>query len=180
MISKKNLDERPPLTKSEAKIRKILLTDNNEKYFVCYDLILVIRKISDKNNGEKHDFEGHLKLILTYYPKSEIKDGLFLNFIGEIHYLEINSNKVENFNFQNYRLNLDLSLLQLGENKIKILYSRDYNHNGIGLNHYIDVSDNKEYLYTHFEPYECHRLFPCFDQPDIRAILKLKVLAPKD
>ena len=30
------------------------------------------------------------------------------------------------------------------------------------------------------EPYDCHRLLPCFDQPDIKAILKLKVLAPHE
>ena len=30
------------------------------------------------------------------------------------------------------------------------------------------------------EPYDCHRLLPCFDQPDIKAILKLKVLSPKE
>jgi aminopeptidase N len=140
----------------------------------------VIRKISDKIKDEKHDFEGFLNLNLTYFPKSEIKDGLFLNFVGEIHSLEINDKKIKNFNYDKYRLNLDLSLLKEGENNIKILFSGDYNHNGVGLHHCIDPSDKKEYLYTQMEPYDCHRLLPCFDQPDIKAILKLKVIAPKE
>ena len=180
MSKEKEGDKKVPLNQKEAEVRKSLVSDNSGNYSVTYDLILVIRKLSDKIKDEKHDFEGHLDLTLTYHPKNEIKDGLFLNFVGEIHSLEINSQKVENFTFEKYRLNIDLSLLKEGENKIKILYSGDYNHNGVGLHHCIDPSDNKEYLYTQMEPYDCHRLLPCFDQPDIKAVLKLKVLAPKE
>ena len=179
-MSSKEGDKKVPLTQKEAEIRKLLVTDNSGNYLVTYDLILVIRKLADKIKDEKHDFEGHLEITLTYYPKDNIKEGLFLNFVGEIHSLEINSKKVDKFTFEKYRLNLDLSLLKEGENKINILFSGDYNHNGVGLHHCIDPSDNKEYLYTQMEPYDCHRLLPCFDQPDMKAILKLKVLAPKE
>ena len=180
MSKEKEGDKKVPLTQKEAEIRKSLVSDNSGNYSVTYDLTLVIRKLADKIKDEKHDFEGYLDLTLTYHPKNDIKDGLFLNFVGEIHSLEINSQKVENFSFEKYRLNLDLSFLKEGENKIKILYSGDYNHNGVGLHHCKDPSDNKEYLYTQMEPYDCHRLLPCFDQPDIKAVLKLKVLAPKE
>ena len=173
-------DKKVPLTQKEAEIRKSLVEDNSGNYLVTYDLTLVIRKLADKIKEEKHDFEGYLDISLTYYPKEEIKEGLFLNFVGEIHYLEINGKIVENFKFEKYRLDLDLSLLKEGENKLKILYSGDYNHNGVGLHHCIDPSDKKEYLYTQMEPYDCHRLLPCFDQPDIKAVLKLKVIAPKE
>ena len=179
-LKEKSGDKKVPLTQKEAEIRKSLVSNNEGKYSITYDLILVIRKISDKIKDEKHDFEGFLNLNLTYFPKSEIKDGLFLNFVGEIHSLEINDKKIKNFNYDKYRLNLDLSLLKEGENNIKILFSGDYNHNGVGLHHCIDPSDKKEYLYTQMEPYDCHRLLPCFDQPDIKAILKLKVIAPKE
>ena len=173
-------DKKVPLTQKEAELRKSLVADNSGNYSVTYDLFLVIRKLADKIKDEKHDFEGFLDLTMSYYPKNEIKEGLFLNFVGEIHSLEINGKKVDNFKYEKYRLDLDLSLLKEGENKIKILYSGDYNHNGVGLHHCIDPSDKKEYLYTQMEPYDCHRLLPCFDQPDIKAILKLKVLSPKE
>ena len=42
---------------------------------------------------------------------------------------------------------------------------------GDGFHQFIDPEDGEEYLYTNFEPYEAHRLFPCFDQPDIKATL---------
>ena len=179
-LNQKEGDKKVPLTQKEAEIRKSLITDNLGNYSVTYDLILVVRKLADKIKNEKHDFEGHLELTFTYYPKNDIKEGLFLNFMGEIHSLELNSKKLENYSFERYRLNLDLSLLKEGENKITILYSGNYNHNGVGLHQHIDPSDKKEYLYTQFAPYDCHRLIPCFDQPDIKAILKLKVLSPKE
>ena len=174
----KESDKKFPLSQKEAQLRKSLISDDSGNYSVTYDLILVIRKLSDKIKGEKHDFEGYLEITLTYHPKNDIKDGLFLNFIGNIYSFEINSKKLENFSFENYRIPLDLSLLKKGENKIKILYSCDYNHNGVGLHHCIDPSDNKEYLYTQLAPFDSHRLLPCFDQPDIKAILKLKILSP--
>lgn len=38
----------------------------------------------------------------------------------------------------------------------------------------------KEYLYTNFEPFDAHRLFPCFDQPDIKAKYSLTIRAPRE
>lgn len=177
-----NENKKQPLTQKEAEMRKLLLLGEDGKtYSVNYDLTLVIRRSTDKIEGEKHDFEGYIDISLTFTPKDNTKDkSLFLNFVGEIHSLIINSKKVEKFKYEKHQLYIDLSLLVKGENKISIIYSGDYNHSGVGLHHYIDPIDKKEYLYTQFEPYDCNRLLPCFDQPDIKAVLKLKVIAPKE
>ena len=170
-----------PLLHSEAITRKSLLTNEKGEYSVKYNLTLVIRKTADKIKEEKHDFEGDLEMTFNFHPKPELKDPLFfLNFVGEIKSLIINGTKVEKFTFEKHRLIVDINSLKEGENKINILYSGDYNHNGVGLHQYTDPSDNKEYLYTQFEPYDCNRLLPCFDQPDIKATLNLKVIAPKE
>ena len=170
-----------PLLHTEAITRKNLLTNEKGEYSVKYDLTLVIRKTADKIKDEKHDFEGDLEITFNFHPKPDLKDPLFfLNFVGEINSLIINGTKVENFVYEKHRLILEQNTLKEGENKINILYSGDYNHNGVGLHQYTDPSDNKEYLYTQFEPYDCNRLLPCFDQPDIKAKLNLKVIAPKE
>ncbi len=40
--------------------------------------------------------------------------------------------------------------------------------------------DGKPYIYSNLEPFECHRILPCFDQPDLKAVLALTVTAPAD
>ena len=50
--------------------------------------------------------------------------------------------------------------------------------NSAGLHFYTDPKDGKIYIYSHLEPFFCHRFFPCFDQPSVRAPLKLSVLVP--
>ena len=169
-----------PLTKKESEIRKLFISDKNSDYLVIYDLFLSFRKISNKKNNENNDFDGYLNLTFTYYPKTNKKADFFIDFIGKIHSLKINSTNIQEINYKCNRLILDLSLLKYGKNEITILFSGNYDYNGKGLNHYIDPINNKEYLYTQFQPSECQRLFPCFDQPDIKGILKLKVLSPKD
>ena len=182
MSNEEKTEKKVPLTQEEAQMRKSLLTKEDGTYNVKYDLVLTIRRSTDKLENEKHDFEGVLNATFDYYPKADTKDPfLFLNFVGEIHYLDYNGTKADNFTYEKNRLKIDLSLLKPNEsNTLKILFSGDYNHNGVGLHHYIDPSDKKEYLYTQFEPYDCNRLFPVFDQPNLKAILDLKVIAPKE
>jgi aminopeptidase N len=35
--------------------------------------------------------------------------------------------------------------------------------------------DGEIYVYTHLEPFNCNRWFPCFDQPSIRAPMTMRV-----
>ena len=51
-----------------------------------------------------------------------------------------------------------------------------------GDNH-IDKSlkeDQKQYLYTQFEPQKANYVFPNFDQPDLKATWLLKAIVPQD
>ncbi len=72
-----------------------------------------------------------------------------------------------------------LSELKPEFNQIEISYSHPYTRNGNGLHHFKDPADGLIYLYSHFEPYSAHRVFPCFDQPDLKASYELTVEAPK-
>ncbi|WP_293702385.1 aminopeptidase N, partial [Thiolapillus sp.] len=44
----------------------------------------------------------------------------------------------------------------------------------------VDPVDNREYFFSHFEPFWANRLFPCFDQPDLKASFSVTVEAPDD
>lgn len=51
---------------------------------------------------------------------------------------------------------------------------------GTPLTRYEDKTDGKDYLYTLVVPADAHRLFPCFDQPDLKAMFALKLTTPAD
>lgn len=73
------------------------------------------------------------------------------------------------------------ALLQKGkENSIDFVFENTYVDNSAGLHRYVDPKDKRTYIFSHCEPFFCHRWFPCFDQPSIRATLDLKVLAPAE
>lgn len=63
-------------------------------------------------------------------------------------------------------------------NELRVVYERSYDHTGEGFHQFIDPVDGSEYLYTQFEPYSAHRLMPCFDQPDLKAVYRVAVTAP--
>ena len=44
----------------------------------------------------------------------------------------------------------------------------------------VDPVDHLIYLYSNLEPYDAHRIFPCFDQPDLKASFELTVETPED
>ena len=61
---------------------------------------------------------------------------------------------------------------------VHVVYENDYDTTGDGFHRFVDPEDGEEYVYTNFEPYEAHRLFPCFDQPDIKGRYTVTVTAP--
>ena len=48
---------------------------------------------------------------------------------------------------------------------------------GTPLTRYRDAADDQDYFYTLVVPADAHRLFPCFDQPDLKAKFRLQVLS---
>ena len=64
------------------------------------------------------------------------------------------------------------------ENLIEIHFENKYVTNSAGLHRFQDPEDQRIYLYTHLEPFFCNSWFPCFDQPCIRAPIKLTVITP--
>lgn len=101
----------------------------------------------------------------------------FLDLRGKtIESLEINGRREEP-RWTGYRLTLPGESLRR-QNTVRVVYENEYDHHGDGFHQFFDPEDGEEYLYSNFEPYEAHRLFPCFDQPDIKATYSLTVTAP--
>ena len=106
-------------------------------------------------------------------------DGVFLDQRGGgIERIEVNGEEIE-VGPGEYRIGLPAAALQ-ASNVVRVGYEHEYDHTGDGFHQFIDPEDGSEYLYSNFEPYNAHRLFPCFDQPDLKASYDLTVDAPSD
>ncbi|WP_336633021.1 MULTISPECIES: aminopeptidase N [unclassified Microbacterium] len=53
-----------------------------------------------------------------------------------------------------------------------------YSTSGEGLHRFRDPVDGSTYLYTQYEPADCRRVYPCFEQPDLKARWRFVVAAP--
>ncbi len=54
-----------------------------------------------------------------------------------------------------------------------------YMRTGEGVHRFVDPVDGSVYLYSQFETFDAHRMFACFDQPDLKAVFRLTVRAPR-
>ncbi|MFP5023338.1 aminopeptidase N [Pseudonocardia phyllosphaerae] len=66
------------------------------------------------------------------------------------------------------------------DNELTIVATALYTNTGEGLHRFVDPVDGAVYLYSQFETADCKRLFPCFDQPDLKARYTITVTAPGD
>jgi aminopeptidase N len=66
-----------------------------------------------------------------------------------------------------------------GHNELMVAARCRYSVTGEGLHRFTDPEDGETYLYTHFQPAEAHRVYACFDQPDLKAPFELTVTAPR-
>ncbi|MBI4040690.1 MAG: aminopeptidase N [Deltaproteobacteria bacterium] len=77
-----------------------------------------------------------------------------------------------------YFIMLERKFLRVGSNEVVVEFRHDYSKNGVGFYRFCDPQDGLIYLYSDFEPYDANLMFPCFDQPDLKATFMLTVDAP--
>lgn len=80
--------------------------------------------------------------------------------------------------YDGHHLNIPLEQLHDGANSIRVEFRHSYNEDVVAFHRYQDDADGRVYLYSDLEPYYAHRMFPCFDQPSLRATFELEVTAP--
>ena len=72
-----------------------------------------------------------------------------------------------------------ITLSDLAErNVLTVVADCAYSSTAEGLHRFVDPVDGHVYVYTQFEPFEAHRVFACFDQPDLKAAWELTVRCP--
>jgi aminopeptidase N len=119
----------------------------------------------------------------TFYSKSEVRFSCttpgystFIDACGKsIVSATLNGNAVDTTNFDGE--SVFLQNLQT-ENHLVIEIEGIYSKSGEGLQRSVDPSDGEIYLYSQGETADIRRMFPCFDQPSLKATFALTVTTP--
>ncbi|WP_286233887.1 aminopeptidase N [Thalassotalea sediminis] len=96
---------------------------------------------------------------------------------GTVSSVKVNGKEAP-FTYEKWFITVPKSALSAGENIVTVAYERPYSTDGSGLHRFVDPENGEVYLYTDFEPYDANRLFPHFDQPDLKATYSMQVTAP--
>lgn len=153
------------LTRTEAEFRAAAVCE------VSYDVSLALPK------GELYFGACVVKFRLVALPAAS----LYLDFRGlKICNLLINGNVVAGSVFANHQIHLPAAYLQIGENTVELEYLNKYRKDGVGLHSFTCRTEGYQYLYTQLAASFAHYVFPCFDQPDLKAPWTFKAIIPED
>jgi len=97
---------------------------------------------------------------------------------AQISEIRVNGKPASGIRLEREHVLIPRRLLVRGENAVQLAFAAPISATGAALTRYRDREDGSEYLYTLFVPSEASTLFPCFDQPDLRARFRLDVGAP--
>jgi aminopeptidase N len=64
------------------------------------------------------------------------------------------------------------------ENMLVVDAECAYSRSGEGMHRFADPADGQVYLYSDLETFDAHRVYACFDQPDMKASFEFSVTAP--
>ncbi len=136
---------------------------------VGYDLYLDI-------TGAK-TFSG--ESTLTFDLKS-VEAPLRIDFYqGTVSAVLFNGKKIA-YTYDQQAIYIKPKDLKIGKAVIKVAYTHAFDKDGDGLYRFVDPEDQRVYVWTQFEAFAANQMFPSFDQPDLKAKFKLRVLAPKN
>lgn len=157
-------DEHVFLTKVEAVSRAAFIAD------VSYRVHLTLPRCET--------FAGHASI--SFSEKAPIpEEGFFLDFHGVmITGLSVDEQSVslDESVFNGHRIYVKKSWLkETKTHSVELSFLNKYRNDGTSLHRFVDPEDSEDYLYTQFEAFFAHGVFPCFDQPDLRATLALSV-----
>jgi len=106
---------------------------------------------------------------------------VILDFRGQrLGAVEVNGAPVQSPDFNGAHLRLAATNVVAGENVVTVSFVTRIAAAGASIIRYRDATDGAEYLYTLLVPADANQLFPCFDQPDLKARVSLRLRAPTE
>ena len=157
------MSEARSLTQDEARERAALLEVDR------YDLELDLTGLA----------EGDALRVTTSIAFSAATAGgtTFVDCLSDVEEATLNGRPLPTGTPPHGRLELrDLAL----DNVLAVRSVQRRTDAGQGIHRSVDPSDGAVYVWTSFEPDDARVVFPCFDQPDLKAVFGISVDAPAD
>ncbi|MBE8521757.1 aminopeptidase N [Amycolatopsis sp. H6(2020)] len=158
----------PNLTRDQAKLRADLLDVTG------YDIEL------DLTDGHGRPGEKTFASTTTVrFSSARAGESTWVDLVADrVHSATLNGADVD---VSAYVEDKGIALAGLAEsNELTVTADCRYMNTGEGLHRFVDPVDDGVYLYTQFETADAKRMFACFDQPDLKSVYRLTVIAPKD
>ena len=150
-----------------ARSRKAAIAD------VEYDLTFQLQNDADSVTGDVYLRFRLAEDVVNIAP-------VVLDFAGdELTVLSVNGRE-GNLRQTNGHIIVPGDQLVPGINGMRFAFRSAVAPTGTPLTVYRDSTDDRDYYYTLLVPADAHRLFPCFDQPDLRARFQLVLDLPPD
>ena len=119
---------------------------------------------------EEQSYSGQ---VLINFQTKKPSSSLFLDYSGDtLINATLNSAPLSTSRTEN---KLNLGALDAGSHQLALEFSSKYSTNGTGLHIFKDPSDSNIYIYSYLFPYYGNKLFPCFDQPDLKGTFKIRI-----
>ena len=153
------------LTHAEATVRSTALSLS--AYYIHLDF------------SQAADHDQDTFPVATTVEFSTTTSATFLDFLGaEVHEVSLDGTAID-YQFTNGRIELS-ELPTDTDLRLYITGTARFSRTGQGLHRMLDKADGATYLYSHLEPSDARRIFPCFDQPDLKAVFHVRITAPHD
>ncbi|MEA5366884.1 aminopeptidase N [Amycolatopsis sp., V23-08] len=158
----------PNLTRDLAKLRADLLEVTG------YDIEL---DLTDGHGGPGE--KTFASKTTVRFASAKAGERTWIDLVADrVHAATLNGTDVD---VSAYVEDKGIALPDLAEtNELTVTADCRYMNTGEGLHRFVDPVDDGVYLYTQFETADAKRMFACFDQPDLKSVYRLTVIAPKD
>lgn len=121
--------------------------------------------------------ESYSGTVIAQFDLSSNNTPLDIDFTGGSVTQVVVNGQIVTPNYNGFYVLIPDGELTVGRNEVRIDYSHPFDQDGTGLHKFVDPEDGNVYLYTYLWPYYSNRLFPNFDQPNLKATYELTVLA---
>ncbi|HEX7938328.1 MAG TPA: hypothetical protein VF483_05000, partial [Gemmatimonadaceae bacterium] len=104
---------------------------------------------------------------------------VILDFRGiSLSDVRVNGVEAQNAVYDRAHLRIPAEAVRDGANTIEAAFQSPIAPAGASIIRFTDDTDKRDYLYTLLVPSDANLLFPCFDQPDIKAVFALTLTVP--